>query len=268
MSVDPARCILYFPAYRSSEKRAFLEALGATVGACTTDPAKIAKTPDDMFPIIGCYREIRDLIYEWDRTGRPYLYRDNGYFRRANARWSKKGAGLGHYRWHWNRSQLGAIGDFPSDRFDALRVPLSSWRTGGNEVVVAVPTESYSEYHGIGDWTGNTLRILRKHSRRPVRVREKSSGIPLKDDLAHAHCLVTHGSIAAVEAVTYGCPVFVDPMSAAASVGRTDLTKIEKPVTPRRRAWLAALAYSQFSEREMLDGTLWPLLPDPPCRAC
>jgi hypothetical protein len=43
-------------------------------------------------------------------------------------------------------------------------------------------------------------------------------------------------------------------------VGQTDLSKVEKPVYPDREPWLRALSYSQFSEQELVDGTLWRLL--------
>jgi hypothetical protein len=57
-----------------------------------------------------------------------------------------------------------------------------------------------------------------------------------------------------------GCPVVVHPDSAAALVGLTDLRLVESPVYPERRRWLNSLAYSQFDERELCDGTLWRLI--------
>ena len=91
-------------------------------------------------------------------------------------------------------------------------------------------------------------------------IRDKESKRPLQADLEGAHALVSHGSIAAVEAVILGCPVFVHPDSAAALVGRTDLKMIERPAMPDRTKWLHSLAYSQFNERELIDGTLWSLM--------
>jgi len=60
--------------------------------------------------------------------------------------------------------------------------------------------------------------------------------------------------------VVMGCPVFVDPDSAASLVGLTDLARIEQPIFPDREPWLRALSYSQFNEAELVDGTLWRLL--------
>jgi hypothetical protein len=71
---------------------------------------------------------------------------------------------------------------------------------------------------------------------------------------------VAHGSIAAVEAVVMGCPVFVHDISAAALVGKTDFSQIENPVYPDREQWLHSLAYCQFNESELVDGTLWRLI--------
>ena len=71
-----------------------------------------------------------------------------------------------------------------------------------------------------------------------------------------------HGSNAAVESVILGTPVFVDRASAAALVGLTDLKQIENPVYPDRQQWLNNLAYNQWNEQELVDGTLWRMLGD------
>jgi hypothetical protein len=91
-------------------------------------------------------------------------------------------------------------------------------------------------------------------------VRDKESKRPLYDEIKDAHCLVAHGSIAAVEAVVMGCPVFVEQESAAALVGRVGFDDIEHPVYPERQQWLNSLAYHQFNEVELVDGTLWRLI--------
>jgi hypothetical protein len=101
---------------------------------------------------------------------------------------------------------------------------------------------------------------LGKYTKRRCVLRDKESKVPIEEELANAHALVTHGSIAAIEAVVLGCPVFVDKESAAAMVGLTDLSQIEAPVYPERQAWLHSLAYHQFNETELVDGTLWRLL--------
>ena len=84
--------------------------------------------------------------------------------------------------------------------------------------------------------------------------------MPLDVALQSAHALVTHSSNVAIEAACLGTPIFVDPASAAAPIGLTDLSMIETPVYPDRQAWLSHLAYSQFSMDEIRDGSAWRLL--------
>jgi hypothetical protein len=79
----------------------------------------------------------------------------------------------------------------------------------------------------------------------------------------NVHCLVTFSSIAAVEAVSLGKPAIVLGPSAAAPVTSSQLKDIENPYIPTMdevEAWLANLAYHQFTEVEMRDGTAWSIL--------
>src|SRR6185369_6706794 len=128
-------------------------------------------------------------------------------------------------------------------------------------IVIAAPTETYSKLHGCQDWVTKTVTALAKVTDRQLVIRDKEQyrRRPIQKDLEGAHCLVTHGSNAGNEAVILGCPVFVHPLCAAALVGKTDLD-VEHPVYPDRQPWLNSLAYSQFNERELVDGTLWNLI--------
>jgi hypothetical protein len=142
----------------------------------------------------------------------------------------------------------------------AVKTPQTPWTKPGRHIVIAKPSATYDAFHATHSWLDVTIERLKRHTDRPLVIREKLSEKPLAADLEGAHALVTHQSNAAVEAVIMGCPVFVDPGSAAALVGQTDLSLIEAPVYPDRKPWLCSLAYSQFSERELIDGTLWRLM--------
>jgi hypothetical protein len=52
----------------------------------------------------------------------------------------------------------------------------------------------------------------------------------------------------------------VESISAAALMGKTDFSQVENPVYPDRERWLHSLAYCQFNEAELVDGTLWRLI--------
>jgi hypothetical protein len=89
----------------------------------------------------------------------------------------------------------------------------------------------------------DTIDALARVTDRQLVIRDKESKRSHQSDLdgahAGAHALVTLGSIAAVESVILGCPVFVHPAAAAALLGRTDLSLVEKPAYPDRDRWLS-----------------------------
>jgi hypothetical protein len=221
----------------------------------------IKKTPEDIIPIIGCSPELTLTIKDWQERGRNFIYWDRGYARRVFATWLPRGDAGGYYRWHLNCYQLQSMRNLPSDRWESLKTDAAPWQHNPNgHIVIACPTPTYEKFHAIEGWTEKTLRRLARITDRQVVTRDKESKRPLQADLEGAHSLVSHGSVAAVESVICGCPVVVDRSSAAALVGITELENIESPIYPDRQSWLNSLAYSQFNEQELVDGTLWKLI--------
>lgn len=259
--LDPRNTCLFIPPELKAFKLNLFERIGSKLGdVCRGDVGRLSTLPDEIIPIVGCTPALRLTIDMWLARKRPFIYWDRGYARRVFATWLPRGADGGYYRWHLNSYQMSTIRERPPDRWQSLKTPLAPWAKGGRHIVLAAPTMTYSRFHQLKNWIELTLDRLALHTDRQIVIRCKESKRPLQTDLTGAHALVTHGSIAAVEAVIMGCPVFVDPSSAAALVGHTDLSKIEKPIYPERQPWLNALAYSQFNERELIDGTLWRLL--------
>lgn len=263
--IDPAKVCLFIPDGLKDFKLRLFERIGATIErsggrVVRGNVPALASLPDDVTPIVGCSPELRDLIATWRQTGRQWIYWDRGYARRVFATWLPRGDNGGFYRWHLNGFQMASVRDVPGDRWKALNVPLVPWKRGGRHIVIAAPTRTYSRFHGTQNWIADTIDVLARVTDRQLVIRDKESKRPLQHDLENAHALVTHGSIAAVESVILGCPVFVYQDSAGALVGRTDLNLIEKPVYPDREAWARSLAYSQFNEQELIDGTLWKML--------
>lgn len=269
--MDPASVALYMPARLRGSKRGLLETVGRRCGAVAQTPdALAASVARGLVPCIGCYPEIRPLLDRWIADGVSFLYRDRGYLRRARraAHRLAPGPGEGYWRWHRDGFQLaaGALDGPPAAprRRAALGIRPAPWRKAGDHILVAAPSEAYVRFHGLAEWLPRTLAGLRAATGRPIRVRRKprprEAAAALADELAGCHALVTHGSIAAVEAVLLGVPVFVDPVSAAAPVGNTDLAAIETPAMPDRDRWLAALAASQWNAAEMAAGLHWAAL--------
>ena len=61
----------------------------------------------------------------------------------------------------------------------------------------------------------------------------------------------------------YGIPAFGLAPTAADPVCGNDLTQIENPVMPSEDLvykWLSSIAYSQFSQTEMITGQAWNMV--------
>lgn len=269
MAVDPAKVALFIPAGLKRFKLDLFERIGTkieTMGGRVIrhDASKLAELPDEIIPIVGCQPESTDLIIDWRKRKRRWIYWDRGYFKRWFATGTPKPANIesSYYRFHVNGFQLGAVTDVPNDRWRKLGLEPKPWNKNGRHIVIAAPSKTYMKFHRIEGWLENTLDTLARITSRQLVIRHKEQVLTreILKDLDGAHCLVTHGSIAAVEAVFYGCPVFVHPDSAAALVGKTNLQEIERPAYPDRQAWLNSLAYSQWNEFELTDGTLWRML--------
>jgi hypothetical protein len=122
----------------------------------------------------------------------------------------------------------------------------------------------------LDTWLDETLQKIKICTDREVIVRNKQSRsvrqstdtmeMALEKDI---HCLVTFSSIAAVEAVLLGKPAITLGPSAAHAVTSHDIKDIEKPYIPTMdevEEWAAHLAYCQFTEAEMRNGTAWKIL--------
>lgn len=263
--IDPARACLFIPPELKAFKLDLFNRIGTHIrskggSVVRGDFRAMAEIPEDVVPIVGCTPQLRPVIDQWMKRKRPWIYWDRGYARRVFATWLPRGENGGYYRWHRNGFQLQDIRQVPPDRWRALNVEVKPWSRGGRHIVIAAPTRTYGKFHRTENWIADTIDALARVTDRQLVIRDKESKRPLQADLDGAHCLVTHGSIAAVESIICGCPVVVDRSSAAALVGVTDLSRVEKLVYPEREPWLWSLAYSQFNEAELIDGTLWKLL--------
>jgi hypothetical protein len=265
--VDPAKVALFIPPGLKRFKLKLFERIGtlitAQAGRVIRDQRQLGELPDHIVPIVGCTATLRPLYQDWIARKRTFIYWDRGYLRRVFATWLPRGDEGGYYRWTLNRFQLNEIRDVPEDRWRALNLgkEVRSWRKGGKKIVIADTLPDYWLVRGLPlDWSKHMASHLTKHTDRPIVVRHKEASTSLQDELKDAHCLITHGSIAAVEAVVMGCPVFVDEESAAAPMGRVGFDDIENPVYPDRYKWLCSLAYNQWNEKELCDGTLFKML--------
>jgi hypothetical protein len=264
MAVDPTKVALFIPPGLRKFKLRLFERIGQQIGRVVRDDHMLLnKLPDEIIPIVGCSPQLAPIFKQWQHDGRTFIYWDRGYLRRVFATWLPRGDAGGYYRWHINAFQMSAIRDVPDDRWRALNLAkeLRPWRKGGRKIVIADTLPDYWNVRMLPiDWSHKMALYLRGRTDRPIVIRHKESSRSLQEELKDAHCLVAHGSIAAVESVVMGTPVFVDQESAASLVGRVGFDDIENPIYPERQQWLNSLAYCQWNEAELCNGTLFRML--------
>lgn len=193
----------------------------------------------------------------WE-DGRDFYYMDTGYLRKG--RWKV---------WHRivkNNLQHDEIVPRPADRWQRLQRKFQPWRSGRN-IVIAAPDEKPCIFYGIdlNTWIDQTVSTLKQYTDRPIVVRQRPknrndrlNNDTLEKSLLDAHALVTFNSVAATEAIFLGVPAFTLAPNAAAPVASQDLSQIENPYKPdqdKLHAWACHLAYGQFHNDELLDGT-------------
>lgn len=217
----------------------------------------------------------RNLIKNCWEKNKTFYFMDTGYFANYSTIHNPKAV----KRWHRivknNVQHLGPVEDRPSDRWEFLqkefpRLIWPGWKKKGRNILVVTPSEKPCKFYGINaaEWVENTVNTLKQHTDRPIIVRSKA---PLRIDRSlrntiyeqldnNIFALVTYNSIAAVEAVAYGIPAFTLAPNAASSLCLTDLSKIENPYYPDAeevRRLCCYLAYGQFNNEELADGTAW-----------
>jgi hypothetical protein len=231
--------------------RAFANGVGCRLAYAEDEP----DTLRDVAVVWGVLRGSDRILAQAKAQNLYFFYVDHAYFNRGHGN---------AYRITRNGYEAGPVRRFPGDRINGIGPEVLPWRKSGRDIIVCPPTEYFMRAHDCSDWLPKTLETLSTLTDRPVVVRDKpkagETAVPLRQALETAHALVTHSSNVAIEAACLGTPVFVAPTSAAAPVGRTDLSKIEKPIYPDRAPWLAHLAYNQFSFDEIADGRAWQML--------
>jgi hypothetical protein len=209
------------------------------------------------------------------QNNRDYYFIETGYL--GNYRCDNNPTGRKIYhRIVKNAMQHSTIMDVPADRWQDLvkfnpNLEYKGWKKSGSKILVVLPTEKPFQYYGHdrAKWIQKVETTIKKHSDRPIVWREKASrGVRTNDTIYDAldddiYALVTYNSIATVEAVQYGIPAFGLAPTAADPVCSNNLTQIENPAMPSEDLvykWLSSIAYSQFSQTEMITGLAWNMV--------
>jgi hypothetical protein len=216
----------------------------------------------------------KKTIQECWKSNRDFYFMDTGYMGNQQNPLNPLGWKLYHRIVKNDLQHNNEIIKRPDDRFKRLAIPLYDWKKGGRKILIAKPDEKPMKFYGLDldKWLEETINIIKQHTDREIVVRDRvKSRIDrvvhntlkeaLDDDV---HALVTFNSNAATEAVMYGYPAFtLSATHAASPVTSQDLSKIETPYYPdrdKRYAWACHLAYGQFHNTELKDGSAFRIL--------
>lgn len=220
---------------------------------------------DRSIPVVIRGIAKRKVIHRCEQEKRPYFYIDTGYF----GNWKHK---TFHRITKNNMQYLGKINPgIPEDRFVRTGATIHKHRPGTN-ILICPPSQKAMNFWGLdlNEWLDFTVQEIKKYTDRPIVIRTKTSRservnndtmeMALSRDV---HCMVTFNSIAAVESLMYGKPVFTMGPNAAQPFANLKLDTIDNPFMPTLdevRILLCNLAYQQFTTQEMKDGTAWRML--------
>lgn len=208
----------------------------------------------------------RKVIWDCERSQRDYYYIDSGYFGNVKTKT--------YHRITRNALQYqGELRpDCPDDRWKRINAQILPHRPG-SRILLCPPSAKAMAFWNLDleDWIKKTVEEIKQHTDREIIIRTKPSRrdrtsgqdsleLALTKDI---HCLVTFNSIAAVEALILGKPVFTLGPNAAAPMANRRLDNIDSPWMPsvdEIRLLCVNLAYQQFSNNELRDGTAWRML--------
>ena len=223
------------------------------------------KTAENMTPVVVRGVTKRKVMEACRARGRDFYYIDTGYFGNPTK-------GKLYHRITRNDVQyFGPIIARPQDRLAQTGIGFKKFR-GGTNILLAPPSQKLLMMYDIDldTWLNNTIEEIKRHTDRPIVIRKKQSrAVRMTEDTMEmalaqdVHCLITFSSIAAGEALLLGKPAITLGPNAAAPLCSQSLSEIEylkAPTVDEVRAWAANLAYNQFTEAEMRNGTAWRIL--------
>ena len=230
----------------------------------------------------------RKYIQQHWQDKKDFYYMDTGYFGNFMSPGNPGGKKLFH-RIVKNDLQKHWLEKYPIDRWQEIckidpRYQWKGWKIGrrrGNKILIIVPNRKSCVFYDYEEgkaedrdsdkptWLMNTIEAIKKHTDMEIVIREKGSRSArqhhsifdaLDEDI---FATVTFNSIAALESVIYGIPSFITVPCAASPLALTDLSQIAKPFYPDEllvQQHCASLAYGQFTEDEISNGTAWKIL--------
>ena len=241
--------------------------LESFVRGCGGQITTWSKTESTPTPIVLRGITKRKQMDACRATGKDFYYIDTGYFGNGKKK-------LYHRITKNDVQNFGPVIKRPSDRFARTGIQLKKIRADGSKILLAPPSQKLLNLYDIDleTWLEQTLAEINAHTDREVVIRRKQGrSVRVNDDTIEMaldqdiYCLITYSSIAAGEAILHGKPAITLGPNAAAALGSTSIAEIEsirRPSLDEVEVWARHMAYCQFTEAEMRDGTAWRILQD------
>ena len=215
---------------------------------------------DKPIAVFGMLRGTGQLIEECSRDGQDYYFFDHAYMF-GNKHSTSKIAGDRIYRLTKNYFHIRDVKKLKADDYKRIEkyknhVKLKSWKYDGDYILYIPPSEHVKKYYYFNNhWEEQTLKTIKKHTRKPIKIRTKEDKTPLEKDLENAYCTVSYQSTVVVQSIINGVPSFCANESMGVPVSLTDMTQIKDPLyTPEREYWIDSLLANQFTLEEIKSG--------------
>jgi hypothetical protein len=237
---------------------------------CTQDMSQTLK------PMVVRGVTSKSEIVDCQKNKRDFYYIDTGYL----GNFPSMGNTSGKKIWHRvvkNDLQHSVAQDVPPDRWLNLlkqdpRLQWPGWKNYNKKILLVLPNPKACRYYDIDceQWIEETTEKIKIYSDLPIEVRVKGS----RSERNHGYSIysafdsgvyatVSFNSIASLESVLYGIPAFVSVPCAASPLASTDLSMLKNLYRPSQETMTKqcqTLAYGQFTQEEIANGTAWKIL--------
>lgn len=220
-------------------------------------PMSEFRTRDDLTPSIS-YGILRGtgLIFQACRdNGIEFWEIDRGFWRASHFD--------GYYRFSLNGMNPDYVPDIAQRFRPGCLIPkLEPWRKDGRHILFCPPSKYVTWFYDLQpNWAQETMGQIARASGRPVNIRTKGDGRPIEEDFKNCHCVITHSSNIALDALRNGVPAIClgrHPVAGWNSLGVKD---IEADLTAYdREALFNFLSWQQYNLMEIAEGYPWEVV--------
>jgi hypothetical protein len=237
---------------------------------CTVDVSEKLK------PLVVRGVTSKSEILDCQQFQRDFYYIDTGYVGNFPSPGNTSGKKLWHRVVKNNLQHITPIA-VSSDRWKELlkqdpKLNWSGWKNYNQKILLVLPNPKACRYYDIDcdQWIAETTEKIKTYSNLPIEVRVKGS----RSERNHGYSIysafetgvyatVSFNSIASLESVLYGIPAFVSVPCVASTLASSDLSTLKNPFKPTKEnitKMCNTIAYGQYTQEELLNGTAWKII--------